>query len=98
MASGSAASYGATSAEMIRAFELYRSAAFEKNEGRNKIAQEIWKIHVDQVFSIGLVGQSPAYMGTRVVSSRLENVPERTCIPQHCRTPCSGHPKQWFYK
>ncbi len=86
------------SAEMIRAIELMRSAALEKLAGRNKIAQEIWKIHVDQVFSIGLVGLSPANMGTRVVSNRLENVPERTCISQHCRTPWSGHPEQWFYK
>lgn len=85
-------------AEMIRGMELMRSAALEKTEGRNRIAQEIWKIHVDQVLSIGLVGQSPANMGTRVVSNRLENVPERTCISQHCRTPWSGHPEQWFYK
>lgn len=85
-------------AEMIRAMELMRSASTEKADGRNKIAQEIWKIHVDQVFSIGLVGQSPANMGTRVVSNRLENVPERTCISQHCRTPWSGHPEQWFFK
>jgi peptide/nickel transport system substrate-binding protein len=85
-------------AEMIRAMELMRSAALEKAEGRNRIAQEIWKIHVDQVFSIGLVGQSPANMGTRVVSNRFENVPERFCISQHCRTPWHGHPEQWFYK
>jgi len=83
---------------MIRAAELMRSASTEKAAGRNKIAQEIWKIHIDQVFSIGLVGQSPANMGTRVVSNRLENVPERTCISQHCRTPWSGHPEQWFFK
>jgi peptide/nickel transport system substrate-binding protein len=85
-------------AEMIRAFELFRSASLQKTEERNKIAQEIWKIHLDQVFSIGIVGQSPANMGTRVVSNKLENVPERTCISQHCRTPWSGHPEQWFYK
>ena len=53
---------------------------------------------VDQVWSIGLVGQSPAYMGTRVVNLRLENVPARTCTSQHCRTPWSGHPEQWYYK
>ncbi len=84
--------------EMIKAMELMRSAATEKAEGRSRIAKEIWKIHVDQVLSIGLVGQSPANMGTRVVSNRLENVPERTCISQHCRTPWSGHPEQWFFK
>jgi len=41
---------------------------------------------------------SPAYMGTRVVNERLENVPERTCVSQHCRTPFSGHPEQWYYR
>ena len=84
--------------EMIRAYELLRSAGSQKTEERNKIAQEIWKIHTDQVFSIGIVGLSPAYMGVRVVSNKLENVPGRTCISQHCRTPWSGHPEQWFYK
>jgi hypothetical protein len=53
---------------------------------------------VDQVWSIGIVGQSPAYMGTRVVNERLENVPDRTCVSQHCRTPWSGHPEQWYYR
>ena len=68
-------------------------------EKRNRNAEEkIWKLLVDEVWSIGLVGQSPAYMGTRVVNERLENVPGRTCVSQHCRTPWSGHPEQWFYK
>lgn len=86
------------SSEMLRAFDLLRSASSQKVEERNKTAQEIWKIHVDQVLSIGIVGLSPAYMGVRVVSNKLENVPGRTCISQHCRTPWSGHPEQWFYK
>jgi len=25
-------------------------------------------------------------------------VPERTCVSQHCRTPFSGHPEQWYYR
>jgi peptide/nickel transport system substrate-binding protein len=82
----------------LRAYALYRSAAGLPEAERTKVAQEIWKIAADQVWSIGLVGQSPAYMGTRVVNARLENVPERTCTSQHCRTPWSGHPEQWFYK
>ena len=84
--------------EMLRAFDLMRSASGQKVAVRNKTAQEIWKIHVEQQYSIGLVGLSPANMGTRVVSNRLENVPGRTCISQHCRTPWSGHPEQGFYK
>ena len=83
------------------AAEGLRTAAQRGQPARgeaHRIAKEIWKLLVDQVWSIGLVGQSPAYMGTRVVNERLENVPARTCVSQHCRTPWSGHPEQWYYQ
>jgi len=97
------ASNGATglkpeSPEMLRAYGMLREAATLPENERNKKAQEIWKLAVDQVWSIGLVGQSPNYMGTRVVSLKLENVPERVCISQHCRTPWSGRPDQWYFR
>ncbi len=97
-ASNGASGTAPTDAEQLRAFALYRSAASKPEEERIKIAQEIWRIAADQVWSIGLVGLSPAYMGTRVVNAKLENVPARTCTSQHCRTPWSGHPEQWFYR
>jgi peptide/nickel transport system substrate-binding protein len=87
-----------TDPELLKGFELLRSAVSQPAERRVEIAQEIWKLLVDQVWSIGIVGQSPAYMGTRVVNERLENVPARTCVSQHCRTPWSGHPEQWYYR
>ena len=34
----------------------------------------------------------------RVVSERLENVPARTGVSQHIRTPWGGHPEQWYFK
>jgi peptide/nickel transport system substrate-binding protein len=97
-ASNGASGIKPTDPELLKGFELLRSAASQPEEKRTQIAQEIWKLLVDQVWSIGVVGQSPAYMGTRVVNERLENVPARTCVSQHCRTPWSGHPEQWFYK
>jgi len=87
-----------TDPELLKGFDLLRTAASQPEERRTQIAQEIWKLLVDQVWSIGMVGQSPAYMGTRVVNEGLENVPTRTCISQHCRTPFSGHPEQWYYR
>ena len=65
---------------------------------RFKIAQEIFKIMVDEQFSIGTVGQSPATMGVRVVSRRMGNIPSRQINAQHCRTPCSSHPATFYYK
>jgi len=84
--------------KMIEAFELLRSAGGLDEKARNKVAQDIWKLVVDQAWTIGIVGLSPTYMGTRVVNKKLENVPERVCTSQHCRTPWSAWPQQWYYK
>ena len=87
-----------TDPKLLAAFALLRTAASQTEERRTEIARELWKMLVDEVWSIGVVGQTPAFMGTRVVNERLENVPSRTCISQHCRTPWGGHPEQWYYK
>ena len=84
--------------EMLKAYSLLRSGASVPEKERNEIAKEIWKLAVDGVWTIGLVGLSPNYMGTRVVSLKLENVPERVCTSQHCRTPWSARPDQWYFK
>jgi peptide/nickel transport system substrate-binding protein len=83
---------------MLKILDLYRSAGGQLEENRIKTAQEIWKILVDQQYGIGTVGQSPAQFGVRVVSDSLGNVPERTCIAQHCRTPGGAHPETWYFK
>jgi len=83
---------------LISALELYRSANGKKTQDRYKIAQEIWKILVDEQYSIGTVGLSPATMGVRIVSNKLGNIPARQTNAQHARTPCSSHPATFFYK
>ncbi len=83
---------------ILRIYDLFRSAAGQQREERNRTAQEIWRIVVDQQLGIGICGQSPAAQGVRIVSRRLGNIPERACIAQHCRTPGSSHPETWFFK
>jgi peptide/nickel transport system substrate-binding protein len=85
-------------AQMIRALDLFRSAAGKKTQERYKVAQEIWKILVDEQYSIGTVGLSPATMGVRIVSNKLGNIPARQTNAQHARTPCSSHPPTFYYK
>jgi len=77
---------------------LFGAASGQKDDERNRTAQEIWKILVDQQYSIGTVGQSPALMGVRLASRKLGNIPSRACIAQHCRTPGSSRPETWFYQ
>ncbi len=83
---------------MLRVFDLLRAAASKPEAERNATAQEIWRIVADQKWQIGLVGQAPGSQGNRIVSNKLENIPGRVCISQHCRPPWSGRPEQWFFK
>ena len=84
--------------QLLKALELFRTANGKKAQERYKVAQEIWKILVDQVYSIGTVGQSPATMGVRVVSRKMGNIPERQINAQHCRTPGSSQPSTFYFK
>jgi peptide/nickel transport system substrate-binding protein len=97
-ASNGAQGKGPKDPRMISALEMYRSANGKKTQERYKIAQEIWKILVDEQYSIGTVGLSPATMGVRIVSNKLGNIPARQTNAQHARTPCSSHPATFFYK
>jgi peptide/nickel transport system substrate-binding protein len=83
---------------ILKIFELYSEASGLKAEGRNRNAQEIWKILVDQQYGIGTVGQSPAGLGVRLVSNKLGNIASRVCNAQHCRTPGNSHPETWYFK
>ena len=96
--SGGSAGLKPDQPEFLRIFELMQSAPAYAEPERNAFAQEIWRIMADQKFQIGLVGQAPGSQGTRIVSNRLGNIPERVCISQHCRPPWSARPEQWFYK
>ena len=73
-------------------------AQTKKLDERNKIAQDIWKTYVDAVLAIGTVGLSPAFLGMRVTSNKLGNIPARHVNAQHMRTPTSSRPTTIFFK
>lgn len=87
-----------TEPELLRALELLSGGSTQTDEQRVQSAKEIWRLIVDQQWGIGLVGQSPSYMGIRVVNERLENVPARTCTSQQCRTPGGARMEQWYFR
>jgi len=84
--------------ELKRALDLFRAAAALGPEERIKNAQEIWKIAAEEQWSIGTVGQSPAFMGIRIVKNNMGNVPARQVNAQHARTPCTSRPETLFFK
>jgi len=84
--------------EMIKAYDLFRAAYGMNDEDRIKAGKEIWKIIVEQEWSIGTVGQSPAFMGVRIVKNNMGNIPDRQVNAQHVRTPHSSWPETFYFK
>ena len=84
--------------QMLKIYELYNRAKGETTEQSIKTAQEIWTILIEQTYSIGTVGVSPATMGIRIVKNNMGNVPERQMNAQHCRTPGTSHPATVYFK
>jgi len=84
--------------EMLKAFDLFRAAYGMNDEDRTKAAKELWKIIVEQEWSIGTVGQSPAFMGVRIVKNNMGNIPSRQVNAQHVRTPHSSWPETFYFK
>jgi peptide/nickel transport system substrate-binding protein len=84
--------------QMLKALELFSSAGGLKDAERISTAQEIWKILVEEQWSIATVGLSPAFLGVRLASNKMGNIPARQANAQHCRTPGSSHPATFFFK
>jgi peptide/nickel transport system substrate-binding protein len=84
--------------EMLKAFDLLRKAYSTSGAEQVALAKEVWKIIVDQNWSLGTVGQSPAWMGVRIVKNNMGNVPERQINAQHMRTPFNSQPVTFYFK
>jgi peptide/nickel transport system substrate-binding protein len=66
-------------------------------EERVTIGQEIWKIITDEVWTMGTVGQSGAFMGVRVVKNNMGNIPSRLFNIQAGQTPAITRPATFFF-
>jgi len=63
-----------------------------------KIAQQIFKLWVDNMFEIGTIGLTPLDQGVCVVSANMRNIPTKLGKDWPLRTPGNARPEQWFYK
>lgn len=66
-------------------------------EERIEIGQEIWKIITDEVWTMGTVGQSGAFMGVRVVKNNMGNIPSRQFNIQAGQTPNISRPSTFYF-
>ena len=65
---------------------------------RIRIAKEIYKLHTDQVWSIGVVGDGLAIYGMYLANTNLGNIPARISNTLDQRAPSNALPPAFFWK
>jgi peptide/nickel transport system substrate-binding protein len=84
--------------ELLKAMDLYRSAASVSAAERIEIGKELMRLAADNVWQIGTVGYSPAVLGIRLVKNYLGNVPERLSMIRACRFPGASWTPTYYFK
>jgi peptide/nickel transport system substrate-binding protein len=83
-------------AEIARLLELWNVImAAQTQEERDAAANEIVKLHTENLWTIGTVGEVPAI---HIVKNNLRNVPEGLVSSDVMRTPGNAEPWQFFFK
>jgi peptide/nickel transport system substrate-binding protein len=77
--------------------DLFSQGLKATPEERVTIGQEIWKLITDEVWTMGTVGQSGAFMGVRVVKNNMGNIPSRHFNIQAGQTPNISRPSTFFF-
>ncbi len=84
--------------QILKVMEIFRKAPGLPREERFKAGQEAWRIAIDEVWVIGTVGLSGAFMGIRVTSNKMGNVPSRHLNLQAGQTPNISRPATFYFK
>ena len=65
---------------------------------RTRLAKEVWKIALDELWLIPVVSNSPASQGVRVIKNNVGNVPERLWNSAVSDNPHIAHTETWYFK
>lgn len=84
-------------ASVLKVLDLFTQGLKAGKDERVKIGQEIWKIITDEVWTMGTVGQSGAFMGVRVVKNDMGNIPSRLFNIQAGQTPNIARPVTFYF-
>lgn len=83
-------------AEIARLMELWNVIlGAQTKEERDAAANEIVKLHTENIWTIGTVGEIPAI---HIAKNNLRNVPEGLVSSDVLRTPGNAEPWQFFFK
>jgi peptide/nickel transport system substrate-binding protein len=78
--------------------ELINTARTVGGAEQAAVAQELFKLWVDNCYEIGTIGLTPMVQGVVVVSNNMMNVPTALGNDWPLRTPGNGKPETWYFK
>jgi peptide/nickel transport system substrate-binding protein len=80
------------------AIRLRQAGMRAPEKERIEIGKQLFRLHVDQVWSIGVAGFGLSTYGIYIANKRLGNVPRRMFNSEATKSPCIGLPMTFFYK
>jgi peptide/nickel transport system substrate-binding protein len=85
-------------ARMRELMDKYRKSFSVKDQERTRMAKDVWKIALDEMWMIPLVSNSPASQGVRVIKTNMGNIPERLWNSAVSDNPHIAHTETWYFK
>ncbi len=82
---------------VLNVMDLFSQGLVATPQERIDIGKEIWSIITDEVWTMGTVGQSGAFMGVRVVKNNMGNIPSRQFNIQAGQTPNISRPSTFYF-
>jgi peptide/nickel transport system substrate-binding protein len=81
-----------------QAMAMYQQGLRSSRVERAKLGKEIFKLHADQVWSIGIFGFGLMLVGLYIANNKLTNVPDRIVNSLVTRAPSNLLPMTFYYK
>ncbi len=78
--------------------DLFRKMAGVTAPERIPMGKDLWKLQVDELWIIGIVGLMPAVLSVNIVKNNVGNVPRRMAISSAGLTPANVRPETWYFK
>jgi peptide/nickel transport system substrate-binding protein len=85
-------------AELKQLAELIAKGTAEDEKERIETGKEVFRRHIDNVFTIGVVSSSVVFGGVRLAKTNLGNVPARVVNSDSVGSPLNAFGQTFYYK
>ena len=83
---------------MRELMDKYRKTFGVPDQERTRLAKDVWKIALDELWIIPVVSNSPASQGVRVIKNNMGNIPARLWNSAVSDNPHVAHTETWYFK